>query len=484
MDLCHSSVGCEWVHVIQDLVMNGFMSALRRSGQDHVANIYIFSRENNKVIMSREHYELLRTKRPSLCDYLNARDCFSHSRISPEIFSEADRGKVLRKAAGPNDMADRMIESLLRKSDDAFRKFVALLRESRQPHVAYILTGEGNSRPLKEEHRQRLLSEPRGFVVQKTDSKHSGLITTLMDKGVFSSHDEQRITSVQPGTHEDRNETILNLIARKSQTDFVKFISALNDTDQTHIVVALIGANVVAKIRTIYDSEKHGGHGVDAELLEYMREMLQRNGEVTPAVRRLNETLSHNGVSVFNIKQGCIEITFTCKDRDSLRNFRNLNVNGELENMLNKAFCPKFAKKGLKCLHVEISNDQFDQFTRWKPMTSEHREALLSSTEFLLNKVTVRDSLLDKLSLCPRRREAIESASTREQQVKTLIDIVSRQPDSAFTQLINALNHTQQIEAANIIRGDFRNERKNKAGQLHQIHACLLKVITKCDVVM
>ena len=79
-------------------------------------------------------------------------------------------------------------------------------------------------------------------------------------------------------------------------------------------------------------------------------------------------------------------------------------------------------------------------------MTEEHRDAL-----YLLEldeKVTVSDDLLNKLSLCPRHRQAIERAATREQQMKMLITIVSRQPVFAFTQLHKALIDTRQTTAA------------------------------------
>jgi len=247
-------------------------------------------------------------------------------------------------------------------------------------------------------------------------------------------------------------------------------MSALNDTDQTHVVVQLIGADVVAKIKTVYE---HGGHmpDVDAELLEYVQEMFQSDGQV---VERLNRNLSSNGVSVTDVREGCIQLTFTCKNVESLRNFQGLKDSGELQNMLHEAFCSRFAEKGLKSLNVVIPANQFEQcaqkFANWIPMTSEHREALLSSVELLVDKITVNEDLLDKLSLCKRRREAIESAATPEEQVKTLIDIVSRQPDCAFTQLLNALNDTQQTEAAHIISRDVETETRSEASELDKTH--------------
>jgi len=288
---------------------------------------------------------------------------------------------------------------------------------------------------------------------------------------------------------------MLNLIARKSQSDFFNFLSALNETGQKHVVVGLIGADVVAKIKTVYESGTGVGHipGEDAELLEYMREMFQSDGIV---VKPLNELLSCNGCTVSGVREGSIEITITCENVESLGNLRELNDSGKLEQMLNEAFCPQFANKGLKSLQLAIPNEQFEQcagtFAECIPMTSEHRKALLSSEERLMDKVMVSDDFLDKLSLCQQRRQAIETAATQERQVKTLVDIVSRRPDSAFTQLLNALKATNQHEAAAIIVGDSTSDDiedtlhetrtedvRDKAG--HDLET-LLRLIRKAEV--
>jgi len=446
---------------IQKSVMNGFVTALRFSGQDHVANI--FRSESSKVIMSDEHYELLSTKRRYLCKFMNPRDELMNCLLSRKIFSETDKRKVSSKP-GLDEMADETIDILLRKSDDAFEQFIDLLRETGQSHVAYILTEKGKSRPLKDEHRRRLLSGPTDCVVKKIDSKHSSLVRTLMSKGVFSSSEAQRVSNVQPDTNDNRNELTLDLAARKSQSDFLSFISALKETGQTHVVVELIGADIVAKIKTVYEPGTPASHVryVDAELLKYMKEMFQRNSDV---VRKVNSVLAHRRVTVSDIREGCtdFEITFTCENVQSLHEFQHLHVSGELKSVLSTTFCPHFAKRGLISLKVEISESQFVCYV---PMTSEHREALVSSEKSLVYRMTVSHKLLDKLSLCERRRESIESASTREQQVKTLIDIVSRQCDSAFTQLLDALNDTQQTEAADVISKNIKNKIKSKTSEL------------------
>ena len=140
--------------------------------------------------------------------------------------------------------------------------------------------------------------------------------------------------------------------------------------------------------------------------------------------------------------------------------------------MLNEAFCSHF--EVLQSLSVVISDKQFAQcaqtFARWIPMTSEHREALLSSEEYLVGKIAISDDLLDKLSLCKRRRQAIERAATPEQRVKTMLDIISRQPDSAFAQFVDALKSTNQHGAAATISGDNGSVTKSEPSKLHETY--------------
>jgi len=118
--------------------------------------------------------------------------------------------------------------------------------------------------------------------------------------------------------------------------------------------VTLIGADVVAKIKTVYDSGVDVRHILDedAELVQYVREMFRTNGDV---VKRLNECLSRNNVSVSDVREGCLEVTFTCENVESFRNFRGLYCSGELEHILCKAFCFKFGNKGLKSVKLTIT---------------------------------------------------------------------------------------------------------------------------------
>ena len=240
------------------------------------------------------------------------------------------------------------------------------------------------------------------------------------------------------------------------------------------MVVKLVGVAIVTKIKALFDSKAGNENlinlpNVDPELIQYMLNMFENNGIV---VRKLNEALSENGVAVYDIREGCIQMTFTCKSLESLKRVQRLCRSGKLGNLLSEAFCPQFADQGLKSLEVEVSDEEFEKgtaiFDRWVPMTSGHRDALESSAKWLVDKLTVSADLLDELSLRGRRRQAIESAATAEEQVKTLLDIISRQPESAFTQLLKALTRTQQQEVANYIRAKSQGSAETAVGELHQ----------------
>ena len=160
------------------------------------------------------------------------------------------------------------------------------------------------------------------------------------------------------------------------------------------------------------------------------------------------------------INSGSIVVKFRCRDHAAFASLENLYTSKRLDQLFTEAFSSRFAKKGLEALIVKITEEEFERHKELQMMTTEHREALLSSEELLVEKLSVKRELLDRLSLCPRRRQTIERAATPQQQVKTLLDIVSRQPDSAFTQLLNALRATEQQGVATIISGDSSEHAK------------------------
>ena len=432
---------------LQESVMTKFIAALRSCAQSHVANI--FRQESDEIPMSTEHWDLLRTNITELSKFLDPENGLLLRLFSKGIITLFDSDRV-RSAAGYNERAQMLVEIIMRKSDDAFQGFVDALNDTGQTHVAYILTKQGDDRPLCEEFRKKL-TEHRAYLVNYMDSKHSGLITALVSKRVFSEYDLQRVTGRQPDTDSDRSEVIVDLMARKTQSSFDSFVAALEETGQKHVAVELIGEEVVARIiaRT-----RSGACLPDAEkaIRQHIEDAVECNAT---EVQILNRVLHANEIAITEISEGSIIIKFRCENKTSLENLKELHISHRLDELLTEAFCPRFTQEDLESLHVDIHVAEFERcertFREMKLMTSEHRDALESSAEQLADKLTVTGDLLDNLSLCRRRRQAIEQSATREQQMKTLLDIVSRQPDSAFTQLLGALTDTQQHHARHII---------------------------------
>ena len=69
----------------------------------------------------------------------------------------------------------------------------------------------------------------------------------------------------------------------------------------------------------------------------------------------------------------------------------------------------------------------------------------------MTENIVITGDLLDKLSLSQQHRDTILRCSVHAEQVATLFEIISRRPDTAFTQLVDALRETGQNQVADFI---------------------------------
>jgi len=431
-----------------DDAFQALINTLNENGQAHVS--FILTEEgtdqalSGNAPMSHEHREILIKQTHELCKILNPENDLLSKLLSSGVITSIDNDRIRHKI-GFDDKASELIYIVRRKSDDAFQAFIKTLNESGQSHVAFVITGEGTSRPLSEACRLKL-KEKRDVMIRSIWSK--SLMPTLISKGVFTLHDQQRIDGQQLSC--DKSGMMLDLLARKSQAAFDCFIGTCQLRDHEHVVQELMGPEVAAKV----EAKVNAGEVADVQRLEdEIREsMMQSFANDDTDVKQLVDRLAFNGISVSNVSDGSITVTLRCRDYKALELLQELYSDKKLDELFTEAFCPKFADKGLEGLCLLIPEEEFQRCMELKLMTPEHRDALESSEEWLIDMVIISDDLLDKLSLCELRKEAVKEAGTQEEQVKTLLDIVSRQPDSAFTQLISALDYTQQDKAALLLR--------------------------------
>jgi len=428
---------------LQDSLMDDVIEALRSSGQGHIANI--FRIVSDRVSMSDEHYHQLQTKTAELSKYVDPENALLNRLLSAKVISLSEVERI-RFAAGRNEMARKLIEMLMRKPDDAFETLVETLNEVGQSHVSYILTGEGNARPLSQKLRDKLISN-RVKLIGSIYFK--GLVSVLMSRGVFTEHDQQHVES-RP-TENEKIERTLDLIARKSQSAFYQFLVALVETRQEHVVVEMMGSEIAAKVDLITDTDAAGfcTANLEIELRQIMQDAFEKDEN---GAKDLNDVLDKSETSFTGVEEGSIIVKFRCKNVGALQ---ELHRSQKLDELFTRTFCSPLVHKGLKSIRLQIEDHQFqqcaDKFMALKLMTSEHREALVSSTKFLVNKVTVSGDLLEKLPLSEEHRQAIEEAATGEDKVKMLLDVVSRQPDTSFEQLLSALRDTKQEQSALIL---------------------------------
>jgi len=428
---------------LQQSVMDGFIAALRSCGQDHVASI--FGAESDKVPMSDEHHKMLIRQTYELCTFLDPENGVLDKLLGLEVITPTDDERI-RSKSGFRDIVRELIGIIQRKSDDAFQALIETLNKSGQSHITFLLTGEGESRPLSENYRDKLKEKRE---IAASSIYPNDLVSALISKGVFTSYDQQRVGGMK--TSNEKGEMILDLIARKSQAAFDGFIDTLQQHGHEHVVQELMGPEVAARIKAEVTA---GKVVVDLQSLEAeIRENMQQSfANDETHVKQITDGLTPNGISVSQISDGSIIVKFRCRDYAALTSLQKLHRSKKLDQLFTEAFQPQFADKGLKHLRVVIPDEEFQRCADLKLMTSEHRKALESSAEWLADKMTVSDDLLDTLSLRELRRRAVKEAETSEQQVKTLLDIVSRQPDSSFDQLLKALDDTQQNEAASYLR--------------------------------
>ena len=178
---------------IEESVMKGFITALRASGQDHVANI--FRRESDKVPMSDEHYDTLTANMHQLRKFVEPENDLLDKLVSNKVISFTN-AQCIRSMSGYSEMVQKLIEMLTRKSDDGFDGFIDALNQTGQSHVTYMLTGQGElgKVPMSDEHYNALTANVHQLC--KFLDPGNGLLDKLISDKIVSLTNAQCIRSM------------------------------------------------------------------------------------------------------------------------------------------------------------------------------------------------------------------------------------------------------------------------------------------------
>jgi len=171
-----------------DDAYQALIDSLIETGQSHVVHVLTGKREHgaesDKVPMSEEHRNMIIKQTVELCKYLDPENGLLNTLISLEVITLVENRRI-RMKVGFDDKVTELISIIVRKSDDAFQALINFLKGTGQSHVAYVLTGEGDSRPVSEDIRKKL-REKRHLV--HSIFPHDLMIPLIRDD-VFTSYD-------------------------------------------------------------------------------------------------------------------------------------------------------------------------------------------------------------------------------------------------------------------------------------------------------
>jgi len=423
------------LHTTSTEIVDEFIRLLQSNEQQHVANVLLGNTDDWP--MSQQHFDLLRNKKDQMFRYLNPSVDLLHFLESCKVLTCDDSDRIRCKHSD-REMSDELVRVLKRKPDSAFNSFVEALRRTQQAHVAFILTGEGEE-PITDRKRW-LLDQSRCKLAENLEPIDSNLVDELLRRKVISDTEYQSITSEK--STPKQSICLVEIFKRKSQPAFDSFIQTLKDTRQEH-VAEMIQGNVVSGTVELNRNSNEVHPALEEDMIREMN-----NQELLPAM--------HTDGIYSKAEKGSIKIRFSCLFPDSVTKLHKLYESGTIDKLLYEQHGYKFAERGLQSMKVNIPQSEFEKAESCALMTPEHRRLLQSTADKFAPTLRMTQQLLSGLSLCNRRRRAILSQPTEEERSRRLFDIVSRRPDPAFQQLVDALRNTGNTVVADHLRNEHK----------------------------
>lgn len=436
-------------------ITDELLEVLRSHDQEHVVNL--LTGRSGRQPMSQAHLEKLNRYADRLVEVIDPFGGLVLKLLSLGVFTKADCNRVSSKNTC-NGKVEEILNVIERKSDCAYDKFESALKTTGQSHVVYILTDGQDCEQLPPlcDADLRALNVNRSTLKSHMEPEYSGLLDKLIENGTFSSFDKQRVEAAENTTK--KNGVILDIMSRKSQNDFNNFIIALKESEQQHVVSKVFkpktGKTLTFELRTEESvkltSDDHGKADTANDTIEddISHRIVVNSSEIA------NELVGDGGE--FELVRNCIKLRFHNLTLESLRRLKQLLETGRLREILTKLCNPELTKYRLTLIILPPDEEEFDRVTRellsLELMTSCHKKALLSMVDKLSNSLRVSENLFSHLSMCSRRKIAILSQKSGSERVKLLLEITSRRPDLAFNELCNALEATEQDEAAELLQ--------------------------------
>lgn len=373
-----------------------------------MANVLLGNIETNVQPMTDQHSDKLRDNRDEVCSCLNPDVDLLTQLESHDVLTSSDVDRIRSKQTAW-EMSHELLRILARKPDSAFDSFITGLNNTKQSHVAYILTGVGE-RPIGK-YKIEILNRNRCVLVDNLEPIHSGLLDDLLTQGVLTEVEYQMVREER--SRYEQSICLVNTLKRKWDSAFDCFVETLKKTEQCHLAKQIIVLDISGTVSL-------SGSFTGTEMPE-----LEQNIVRDMQDQELLPSLQNDGI-YSKIEYGGINIRFSCTSADSVTKLRQLYESGDIDRLLYESHGCKFSERGVQSLKVNIPMGKFHDVQSCTIMTPEHRSRLQSAADKVATRLTVSEQLLSKLSLCRRRGEAILAQPTAEESSRCLFDIVSQ----------------------------------------------------------
>jgi hypothetical protein len=175
---------------------------------------------------------------------------------------------------------------------------------------------------------------------------------------------------------------------------------------------------------------------------KYLIEACNRDKEIKELVRKHDFSCE--------VKSGSIIVEFVCYSLSAAHHLQHLYTSKAFDRILTENNNNKV--HGLTSLTLTIAQNEFDRCFEFlkdhEIMTPERFLSLQTAIKYFAPMIRVDDALLRMLNLPKTRLDEVRARTSPEKRCKTLLTILSRQPNRMFQQLIKALKATQHIDVA------------------------------------
>ena len=359
---------------------------------------------------------------------------------SPELLARLRSVEVvkqrlvsIKQQPTPNGKNDALLDTLLEVPDDlqetVMNGFIEALRWSDQEHVANMFRKQSDAFPMSDEHYNIIMNKRPTLCQFMTPN--DGLVDRLCLSGVFSDTDRTAVLT-KPQVDNMAEET-LSILLRKCDSCFERFVTALEETGQSHVAYLLTGVG-------------------DPPISDQHRAVLR---EKRFALRQF-----------LNPKDGLVDrlvssLVFSDTDRTAV--LRKMQIDDMAEETLSILL-----RKSDSCFDIFVrALDESGQshvacLLTGKgdlPMSDQHCAVLREKRFALRQFLNPRDGLVDRLvsSLIFSVMDGNSVLSKSQEKVEEMADetvtILVRKSDSAFDKFVNSLNETGQSHVAYLLTG-------------------------------